>query len=146
MYIFITSGAHSIGSANCFFIQNRLYNFQNTRKPDPTMDSNLQKKLGRTCPQTRPPNGRVNLDQNPTSSMILDNSYYKQILLHRGILDIDQELALDPLTNATVAALANGKLEFSSKFGEAMVKLGKLQVLTGNQGQIRKSCRIVNKT
>ncbi|PWA37707.1 root hair specific 18 [Artemisia annua] len=64
-------------------------------------------------------------------------------MLHRGILRFDQELALDNLTNSTVAAIADSS-DFTVKFGEAMVKLGATEVLTGTQGEIRKSCRAVN--
>ncbi|KAL3530377.1 hypothetical protein ACH5RR_009699 [Cinchona calisaya] len=136
-------GAHTVGVAHCSFVQDRLYNFQNTGKPDPSMDTKLVSKLRRTCPQDSGFNKTVNLDQNPLSSMTLDNSYYKQIISHKGILEIDQNLALDPLTKDKVNSIANSS-DFSSKFGQVMVKLGALDVLTGNQGEIRRSCQKVN--
>ncbi|CAA2960821.1 peroxidase 60-like [Olea europaea subsp. europaea] len=129
--------------AHCSLFQDRLYNFQNTGKPDPTMDSTLLNTLKTRCPQNSTADKPVNLDQNPLSSMTVDNSYYRQIILHRGILQIDQELALDPLTNLTVAAIAKG-LDFSTRFGQAMVKLGAVEVLAGAQGEIRRSCRAIN--
>lgn len=135
-----------MGTANCLFVQNRLYNFQNTGKPDPTMDPALLNTLRKNCPQNSAGStAPINLDQNWKSSMVVDDSFYKQIMLKRGILQIDQELALDPLTRTTVSSIVNGKLDFSRKFGEAMIKLGSVQVLTGNKGEIRKSCRLVNK-
>ncbi|XP_076953771.1 peroxidase 60-like [Bidens hawaiensis] len=66
-----------------------------------------------------------------------------QIMLHRGVLKFDQDLALDSLTKSTVAAIARSS-DFTTKFGQAMVKMGAIQVLTGKQGEIRKSCRAVN--
>ena len=78
------------------------------------------------------------------SSLIVDNSYYKQTKLNRGILQIDQQLALDPLTKDIVTAIAT-RFDFSTKFGQAMVKMGAVEVQTGNQGEIRGSCRAVNK-
>ncbi|KAL0460042.1 UNVERIFIED_CONTAM: Peroxidase 60 [Sesamum latifolium] len=122
----------------------RLYNFQKTGKPDPTMDSTLLTALRARCPQNTTVDNTANLDQNPLSSMTVDNSYYRQIILHRGILQIDQELALDPLSKQTVTAIANG-FDFSTRFGQAMIKLGAVQVLTGKQGEIRRSCRATNK-
>ena len=106
------AGAHSIGFTHCFHFQDRLYNFQDSRKPDPTMDT----LLGLRCPQNSPGNRPVNLDQNPPSSFTLDNSFYKQIILGR-ILQIDQELALHTSTNDTVASLATGN-DFPVKFGQ----------------------------
>ncbi|GLT71928.1 hypothetical protein SLA2020_439100 [Shorea laevis] len=85
----------------------------------------------------------VNLNQKFFSSFIIDNSFYGQVLEHRGVLQIDQELALDPLTSDEVSMIAHGD-DFGSKFGEAMVKLGAIGVLTGTDGEIRKSCRAIN--
>ncbi|CAI9761564.1 unnamed protein product [Fraxinus pennsylvanica] len=136
-------GGHTVGVAHCSLFQDRLYNFQNTGKPDPTMDTTLLNTLKKRCPQNSTVDSPVNLDQNPLSSMTVDNSYYRQIILHRGILQIDQELALDPLTNPTVAAIAKG-FDFSTRFGQALVKLGAVEVLTGAQGEIRRSCRAIN--
>lgn len=109
------------------------------------MDPKLASTLRRTCPQDSGFSKLVNLDQNPLSSMTVDNSFYKQIVSHRGVLKIDQELALDPLTKDTVTAIAKG-VDFSRKFGQVMVKLGAVGVLTGNKGEIRRSCRKVNKS
>ncbi|KAL0436289.1 UNVERIFIED_CONTAM: Peroxidase 60 [Sesamum radiatum] len=137
-------GGHTVGVAHCSLFQDRLYNFQKTGKPDPTMDSSLLTALRARCPQNTTIDNMANLDQNPLSSMIVDNSYYRQIILHRGVLQIDQELALDPLSKPTVTAIANG-FDFSTRFGQAMIKLGAVQVLTGKQGEIRRSCRATNK-
>ncbi|TYH69982.1 hypothetical protein ES332_D05G088200v1 [Gossypium tomentosum] len=138
-------GGHTIGFTNCSLFQDRLYNFDNTGKPDPTMDPLLVMKLRLICPRNSPADRTpVSLDQNLASTFIVDNSFYKQIRLGRGILQIDQALALDPLTNNTVASLANGN-DFLARFGQAMVKLGAVDVLTDSQGEIRESCHLKNK-
>ncbi|KAF8039591.1 hypothetical protein BT93_B1952 [Corymbia citriodora subsp. variegata] len=135
-------GGHTIGVAHCSLFQDRLYNFQNTGKPDPTMDPSLASALRSTCPnQQTSVDNIVNLDQNPASSSIVDNSFYKQILARRGILQIDQEIALDKQTKDLVGAIA-GSFDFSARFGQAMVKLGALQ--NGSPGEIRQSCRAIN--
>lgn len=136
-------GGHTVGFAHCVFFQDRLYNFQNTGKPDPTMNSTLLQALRFMCPQNSLRNNAVNLDQNPSSSFTVDNSFYKQILLNRGILQIDQELALDSITKDIVKGIATSN-DFITKFAEAMVKLGRTEVLTDTQGEIRRSCRSVN--
>ncbi|XP_073144477.1 peroxidase 60-like isoform X2 [Henckelia pumila] len=133
-------GGHTIGVARCSSFRDRLYNFQNTGEPDPTMDSMLRDTLITRCPQdSLSDDNTVDLDQNSSSSSTVDNSYYQQILSNRGILQIDQELALDPWTQPTVNSIAQG-WNFTTGFGQAMIKLGAVQVLTGEQGEIRQFC------
>ncbi|XP_027069845.2 peroxidase 60-like [Coffea eugenioides] len=136
-------GGHTVGVAHCSLFQDRLYNFQNSGQPDNTMSPSLLFFLRTRCPQNATIDNTANLDQNPLSSSIVDNSYYQQIMLHRGVLQIDQELAQDPSTRGLVTAIAKG-VDFSTKFGQALINLGAVQVLTGTQGQIRTSCRAVN--
>ncbi|KAI3823324.1 hypothetical protein L1987_04759 [Smallanthus sonchifolius] len=136
-------GGHSIGVAHCSLFQDRLYNFKNTGKPDPTMDLALLSSLRRTCVQNATIDRTANLDQNPFSSAVVDKSFYSQIMMHRGVLKFDQDVALDNLSKSTVAAIARSS-DFTTKFAQAMVKMGAIQVLTGKQGEIRKSCRAIN--
>jgi len=107
------------------------------------MDQGLLAWLRLKCAQNATVDRTANLDQNLLSSGIVDKSFYTQIMLHRGVLQIDQELALDSLTKSTVANIAHS-FDFNTKFGQAMVKMGAIDVLTGTQGEIRKSCRAVN--
>ncbi|KAI7982230.1 Peroxidase 60, partial [Camellia lanceoleosa] len=139
----ICIGGHTVGVAHCSLFKDRLYDFQNSGMPDRTMDPMLLNILRSRCPQNATTDSTVNLDQNPKSALVVDNSFYQQILLQRGILQIDQELALDPQTKGSVIYAARG-LDFQTKFAQAMVKLGAVQVLTGTQGEIRTSCRVVN--
>ncbi|XP_024985365.1 peroxidase 60 [Cynara cardunculus var. scolymus] len=136
-------GGHTIGIAHCSLFSDRLYNFNNTGKPDQTMDLSLLTSLRRTCPQGATVDRTANLDQNLFSSQVVDKSFYSQIIKGRGVLQFDQQLALDNLSKSTVAAIA-GSSDFTTKFGQAMVKLGALKVLTDTQGEIRRSCRSVN--
>ncbi|KAJ0616648.1 putative peroxidase [Helianthus annuus] len=99
------------------------------------MDWELLTSLRRTCPQNAAVDRAINLDQNPFSSSVVDKSFYNQIMLRRGVFQIDQELAIDSLTKPTVAAIASSS-DFTTKFGQAMVKLGAIQVLTGTEGEI----------
>ncbi|RRT32475.1 hypothetical protein B296_00058818 [Ensete ventricosum] len=138
-------GGHTVGVTHCSFIMSRLYNFNGSGKPDPTMDSALVATLRRRCPQNLVVDSPVNLDQNASSANTVDNSFYNQILAKRGVLQIDQRIALDSATGATVVLLAGGRMDFSTRFGSSMVKLGAVEVLTGTQGEIRRSCRAPNK-
>lgn len=134
-------GGHTIGVAHCSFIMDRLYNFQHTKQPDPSMDSKLVQELRRKCPQSSSTDGIINLDQNSTSSNTMDVSFYKQINIRRGILQIDQQLAIDEMTSKMVKDIANSN-DFLFRFGQAMVNLGSVRVKSkATGGEIRKSCR-----
>ena len=151
----IDVGGHTVGVAHCSFIKNRLYNFNNTGSTDLTMQTELAVFLKLKCPHTSTVENTVDLDQGGSSlvikgeptSEIVDNSFYKQIVIRRGVLGIDQALALNKLTKDTVNKVAISSNDyFLTKFQQAMVKLGAVEVLTGTQGEIRKSCRAINKS
>lgn len=109
------------------------------------MDLELVRSLRSRCPQESTGKNIVSLDQNFLSSFIVDNAFYKQILGKRAVLQIDQQLALDPSTRDIVTTMASGRAsDFGNNFGEAMVKMGAIQVLTGTGGEIRKSCSLIN--
>ncbi|KAK6912549.1 hem peroxidase [Dillenia turbinata] len=138
-------GAHTVGVAHCGFFGGRLSNFQGSGAPDPTMDPTLAAKLLQTCGTTSEP-----ITQDPTAflyqntSFIVDNQFYNQILQKRGILQIDQALALDSSTRPVVSSFATNGMAFQQSFAKAMVKMGKVQILVGNTGEIRKNCRAFN--
>ncbi|XP_020094797.1 peroxidase 57-like [Ananas comosus] len=136
-------GAHTVGVTHCSFVDGRLYDFNGSGKPDPSMNTALLNDLKQICPPQSSTDNIVDLDQNPTSVNRVDNSYYRQLMQNRGVLPIDQALASDPSTRWIVQLLASTNL-FPPLFNNALVKLGSNQVLTGTQGQIRKNCRAVN--
>lgn len=151
----IDVGGHTVGVTHCSFIKNRLYNFNNTGSTDPTMQTELAVFLKLKCPRTSTIDNTVDLDQGGSSSVIVgeptseivDNSFYKQIVIRRGVLGIDRALAFNKLTKHTVNKVAISSNDyFLTKFQHAMVKLGAVEVLTGTQGEIRKSCRAINKS
>ncbi|CAG7892090.1 unnamed protein product [Brassica rapa] len=133
-------GGHTIGVAHCSFIMDRLYNFKNTGKPDPSMDPTLVEQLREKCPEDSSAGRVINLDQDVLSSNIVDASFYKQIKSRRGILHIDQLLATDEMTKQIVTDLAEGN-DFLARFGQAMVNLGSVGVKDKDTGEVRTSCR-----
>jgi peroxidase len=79
------------------------------------------------------------------TEFVFDKSYYHQLQHNHGVLQIDQELTYDPTTSPIVKSLAKGSAtHFSSSFGNAMVKMGNIGVLTGSQGEIRRICSKIN--
>jgi len=60
-------------------------------------------------------------------------------------LQIDQKLTLDKSTSPFVSNFASNGGKFVKSFATAMIKMGKVGVLVGNEGEIRKNCRVFNK-
>ncbi|KAI3448484.1 hypothetical protein Pfo_005149 [Paulownia fortunei] len=116
------SGAHSIGISHCSSFSNRLYNFNSTHPQDPSMDSNFARELRKK----------------------LDNKYYLNLKNRRGLLTSDQTLLSSTSTVWMVRRNAKHGASWANKFADAMVKMGYIDVLTGNQGEIRMNCRVVN--
>ncbi|KAH9621369.1 hypothetical protein KSS87_002019 [Heliosperma pusillum] len=136
-------GCHTVGVAHCVFFKDRLY--PGTSLFDPFMDLNLRNHLISTCPENTLVNSNFTLlDQDPQRLNTVDNSYFNQIINRRGVLPIDQELARDPTTQVFVQQFSLNATLFSIELANAMVKLQALDVLTGNQGEVRKVCRSVN--
>jgi peroxidase len=73
-----------------------------------------------------------------------DNKYYVGLTNNLGLFTSDAAL----LTNATMKALVDSfvrsEAKWMSKFAKSMIKMGKIEVLTGTQGEIRRNCRVIN--
>ncbi|CAN1765223.1 Peroxidase 57 [Linum perenne] len=127
-------GAHTVGVAQCTFFQDRVTNFR-----DPSMDPTLVRKLVVKCGRGGG-NATTFLDQG--TSLSFDGSYYREVKAKRGVLLIDHELGNDPVTSGMVSRLGRDELRFKKRFGDAMVKMGKL--VGSGKGEIRKNCREFN--
>ncbi|KAL7148807.1 hypothetical protein ABFS83_06G204400 [Erythranthe nasuta] len=138
------SGAHSIGIAHCTSFLGRLY-----PTVDPTLDPKYAAKLRKICPApvanaTGPPKVNPTVDQDTITPNRLDNLYYLGLKQKKGLFKSDQDLMTSPLTSNIVLNNIQFGLVWADKFGAAMVKMGNIDVLTGNQGEVRLNCRLVN--
>ncbi|KAL9225114.1 hypothetical protein vseg_001075 [Gypsophila vaccaria] len=140
------SGAHTLGQSHCTTIVNvndRLYNFNGTNGPDPTLDSTYAAQLRQECPQgSNDPNSAVPMD--PPSPAMTDVSYYTNILANKGLFTSDQTLMTNATTASQVSQNAGSQDLWFDKFKAAMVNMGKIEVLTGTDGEIRTNCRVIN--
>ncbi|CAA7060323.1 unnamed protein product [Microthlaspi erraticum] len=128
----LIGGGHSVGVAHCSLFQDRLN--------DPAMDRTLKARLRNTCRAPNDPS--VFLDQR--TPFIVDNAIFGEIRRQRGILRIDQNLGLHRSTRGIVTNFALSNRNFRARFAQAMVKMGKIKVLTGRSGEIRRNCRAFN--
>ncbi|XP_031477447.1 peroxidase 5-like [Nymphaea colorata] len=135
-------GAHSIGDSHCSAIGGRERNFKNTGKPDPTLDPKYAAKLRKQCPASQGTDPTVSLD--PITPDVLDNKYYVGVLKHLGLFTSDATLLTDEATSAEVHLYAYNPAIWRKKFVAAIIKMGEIQVKTGDDGEVRKNCALVN--
>ncbi|KAG6502157.1 hypothetical protein ZIOFF_042046 [Zingiber officinale] len=85
------------------------------------------------------------VEMDPGSRSTFDTSYFELVSKRRGLFASDAVLLQDPQTRAYVRGYASGcSSEFFKDFGESMVKMSSIGVLTGTEGEIRKLCSARN--
>eukprot|EP00253_Pinus_taeda_P024305 PITA_24305 len=142
----ILSGAHTIGVSHCSSFVSRLYNFNATFQTDPSLDPNYANILKARCPQGSPSNVKTTVPMEIVTPNTLDNVYYDELKRKHGLFTSDAALLTDPNTNNVVNANSGrpNLHRWQLRFGAAMVKMGKISVLSGNEGEIRHNCRVIN--
>ncbi|XP_024363990.1 cationic peroxidase 2 [Physcomitrium patens] len=129
-------GAHTVGVSQCQFFVDRLYNFQGTGLPDPSLDATYLAVLQSRCPNVAGDVTTVALDQGSESSF--DTGYFTNIQASKGVLRIDQEIANDASTSGRVNTLAASPSTFGTDFATSMIAMGRIAVLTS--GSVRSDC------
>ncbi|KDO40103.1 hypothetical protein CISIN_1g047796mg, partial [Citrus sinensis] len=130
------SGAHTFGRAQCRFFRGRLYDFNNTGKPDPTLDRTLLKQLRELCPQGG--NGGVLANFDVKTPDVFDNKYFSNLRLRKGLLQSDQELFSTPGadTAAIVEDFGRNQNAFFKNFVTSMIRMGNLKPLQEIKGRL----------
>jgi peroxidase len=139
-------GAHTVGATRCGVIKSRLYGYGGRPgATDPGMDPVLASVYKRyVCPNVPSSDNNMVFLDDQWSALKVDNHYYKNIQLRRGVLPCDQNLYNDGSTKWIVDLLANNNGLFTWAFPQALIKLSEVNVLTGTQGEIRKVCNRFN--
>ncbi|KAL0290827.1 UNVERIFIED_CONTAM: Peroxidase 16 [Sesamum calycinum] len=132
------SGAHTIGFSHCSRFSKRIYNFSPTSRIDPTLNQQYAMQLRQMCPINVDPRIAINMD--PATPNTFDNAYFRNLQGGRGLFSSDQVLFTDSRSTAAVNLFASSNVAFNQAFVQAMTKLGRVGVLTGNQGEIRVDC------
>ncbi|XP_057771922.1 peroxidase 24-like [Salvia miltiorrhiza] len=137
----VLSGAHTIGVAHCNLFSNRLYNFTGKGDADPSLNATYAATLRSQCRSLSDNTTTVEMD--PGSSLAFDNGYFSTLLQNQGLFQSDAALLTSNLANGIVnEMLISGK--FLTEFSQSMKRMGAVGVLTGNEGEIRKKCSVVN--
>ncbi|KAF2287733.1 hypothetical protein GH714_002491 [Hevea brasiliensis] len=137
----VLSGGHTIGVAHCATFSKRLYNFNGTDGSDPSLDPKYAEFLKTQCPNPFDPATTVEMD--PQSLLKFDTSYFNILLQNKGLFQSDAALLQNEQSARIVRQLTIPNA-FFAKFAIAMKKMGAIEVLTGDAGQIRKNCHVVN--
>ncbi|GKB60354.1 peroxidase 5 [Tanacetum coccineum] len=129
------SGTHTIGRAHCTSFANRLYTFSSSVNQDPSLDASYASSLKQQCPDG---GNDVNLvvPMDPSSPAITDTEYYVDVLNNRGLFTSDQTLLTSASTANQVYQNAIYPSLWKSKLADAMVKMGKIGVITEAQLQV----------
>ncbi|XP_076929047.1 peroxidase 10-like [Bidens hawaiensis] len=137
------SGAYTIGFVQCFAFKFRLFNFSGSSGPDPSLDVSLATNLQTQCPNQDDSDTRlVPLDAVTTTKF--DNNFFRNLVNNSGVLSSDQALMSDNRTTAMVINYSKYPFLFAKDFADSMVKLSNVGVLTGQDGQVRDKCNLVN--
>ncbi|KAK0572123.1 hypothetical protein LWI29_026479 [Acer saccharum] len=141
------AGAHTIGQTHCSFVSYRLYNFTTTGNSDPSINQSFLAQLQSLCPNNGDPSQHVALDTD--SQIEFDVSFFKNLREGKGVLESDQRLWEDSATGYVVQKYAGNiigllGLRFDYEFPNAMIKMSSIEVKTGTDGEIRKTCSSFN--
>ncbi|KAL9662501.1 hypothetical protein QQ045_027334 [Rhodiola kirilowii] len=128
------SGAHTIGFSHCRFFADRI----NSTPVDPTLNASYAAQLQNVCPVNVDP--LLVVDMDPSTPRRFDNSYFQALVQRKGLFKSDSVLFEDEMTRGTVTKFAQDADAFFKAFVEAMLKLGRVGVKTGSQGEIRRDC------
>ncbi|TXG47104.1 hypothetical protein EZV62_026398 [Acer yangbiense] len=138
----VLSGGHTIGTSHCSSFNERLYNFTGKGDADPRLDSEYMEKLKLKC---KPGDQKTLVEMDPGSFKTVDESYYTLVSKRRGLFQSDAALLENKETRDYILSQAGKSFgSFFKDFGVSMVNMGRIEVLTGKSGEIRKVCSRVN--
>jgi peroxidase len=124
----LLAGGHTIGSCKCFFIETDAA----------PIDPDYKKNISTACDGANRDKGSVPLDM--ITPDVFDGNYFGLALAKKMPLTVDRLMGIDPGTEPVLKTLSADSESFVPIFAKAMEKISVLQVITGKDGEIRKSC------
>ncbi|XP_062101566.1 peroxidase 46-like [Humulus lupulus] len=138
------SGAHTIGRAHCGAFSGRFRQDSKGKLTliDTSLDAAYADELMKKCPANANPSTAVNND--PETSFVFDNQYYKNLLRKKGLFQSDSVLFGDARTIKRVESFANDQFSFFESWSQSFLKLTSVGVKTNGVGEIRALCSSTN--
>ncbi|KAK4490175.1 hypothetical protein RD792_000832, partial [Penstemon davidsonii] len=147
----LLTGAHTIGTAACFFMSKRLYNFtgqNNSYDYDPEINPYFLPVLKQKCPKDGDINVRIPLDAETNEKF--DDQILRNIKNGKAVIASDARLYDDSITKQVVDSYVDESIwniptsSFLQDFAMAMVKMGRIGVKDDSNGEIRQVCSSFN--
>ncbi|XP_062223464.1 peroxidase 1-like [Phragmites australis] len=138
----VLSGSHTIGKAQCStFAGDRLYNYSGKGVQDPSLNKTYAADLRQAC-EAGVPDDKTLVEMDPGSPYTFDLDYYRDVYSNTSLFVSDQALLDDQWTREYVARMATAASldEYFADYATAMTNMGRIEVLTGDNGEIRKVC------
>ncbi|KAM4096850.1 hypothetical protein ACJW30_08G136000 [Castanea mollissima] len=135
------------GLARCAAFNNRLFNFEQTGRPDSSMDPHMLFQLQLLCPNVSGYSADLDSEIGNLTTPLdhdFDNHYFQNLLNRKALLSSDQVLLNSYETKRLIQDYSISTDRFFEEFAKSMVKMGNISPLLGSRGQIRKNCRRVN--
>ncbi|KAH0717038.1 hypothetical protein KY290_013591 [Solanum tuberosum] len=105
---------------------------------DPQLNPEHIPRILKKCPYSIPDTKAMQYVRNDRGTPLkLDNNYYRYILDNKGLMLVDQQLAVDKRTRLYVKKLAKSQ-DYFKEFARAITVLSENNPLTGTKGEIRK--------
>lgn len=143
----VLAGAHSIRNVLGKMFDYRLYlNLTDSKVPPvaPWFAAYVKTKCLPPSLGITEERGDAIVKLDPATPFTLTSFFYINLLRGRGLLESDQVLISDPRTRRIVREMAFYPGAWIQKFVQAMIKMGTLNVLTGDEGEIRRNCQVFN--
>ncbi|KAL6842159.1 hypothetical protein ACP4OV_028138 [Aristida adscensionis] len=144
----ILSGAHTIGVGHCNVFAARLGGGGGggataTGGADPTLNAAYASQLRAVCGPSPSRNNATAVAMDPGSAARFDAHYFVNLKLGRGLFASDAALLTDRRAAGMIHRLTR-RAYFLEEFRNAVRKMGRVGVLTGRRGEVRRNCRAVN--
>ncbi|KAL2632540.1 hypothetical protein R1flu_004019 [Riccia fluitans] len=137
----VLSGSHTIGRTHCNGIGPNLYNYTGIDDlTNPNLDPTFAANLKQECPKGNRDNV-VNMDSTPNT---FDRQYYEKVLANQGDMITDDELIRGPSGASIVQYLSQPGSSWLSEFAAGMAKMSRLSPVLSPNGEIRKTCQVIN--